>query len=77
MNNEQFQKDKLHLIHWITQIQDHTLIEKIKCLISTSNENLHLTKEQELLLAIEKGKEISSQKNVDELSIDSKTDYEL
>lgn len=45
--------------------------------MSASNENLHLTKEQELLLAIEIGKEISSQKNVDELSIDSKTDYEL
>lgn len=77
MNNEQFQKDKLNLIHWITQIQDHTLIEKIKCLMSASNENLNLTKEQELLLAIEKGKEINSQKNSDELFTDSKTDHKL
>jgi hypothetical protein len=46
-------------------------------LISASNENLQLTKELELLLGLEKGKEISSQKNTDELRIDSKTDYRL
>ena len=30
MDNQKLQKDKLHLINWIVQIQDHTLIEKIK-----------------------------------------------
>lgn len=77
MDNQKLQNDKLHLINWITQIQDHALIEKIKSLMSASNENLQLTKEQELILAIKKGKEIGTQKNVDEFSIDSKTDYEL
>ena len=77
MDNQKLQNDKLHLINWITQIQDHALIEKIKSLMSASNQNLELTKEQDLILALEKGKEIGTQKNVDELSIDSKTDYEL
>jgi hypothetical protein len=77
MDNQKMQNDKLHLIQWISQIQDHSLVEKIKSLISASNENLQLTKELELLLGLEKGKEISSQKNTDELRIDSKTDYRL
>ena len=73
MDNQKLQNDKLHLINWITQIQDHTLIEKIKSLMSASNENLALTKEQELIIALENGTEISAQKNDDELS----TNYEL
>ena len=73
MNNQKLQNDKLHLINWITQIQNHALIEKIKSLMSTSNENLALTKEQELIIALENGTEISAQKNDDELS----TSYEL
>ena len=73
MDNQKLQNDKLHLINWITQIQDYTLIEKIKTLMSTSNENLALTKEQELILAVENGTEISTPINDDELS----TNYEL
>jgi hypothetical protein len=73
MDHNQLQSDKLHLINWITQIQDYTLIEKIKSLMSTSNENLALTKEQELILAVENGTEISTPINDDELS----TNYEL
>jgi hypothetical protein len=46
-------------------------------IIKTYKYKLKPTKEQELILALEKGKEIGTQKNVDELSIDSKTDYEL
>lgn len=77
MDHKQLQNDKLHLIRWITQIQDHHLIEKIKSLMSASNENLYLTKEQEIILKVEKGTEIGSQKENDSLPIDSKTDYEL
>lgn len=77
MNHKQLQNDKLHLISWITQIHDHNLIEKIKSLMSASNENLHLTKEQELILEIDNGKEIGTQKDIDTFPIDSKTDYEL
>lgn len=77
MNHKQFQNDKLHLISWIAQIQDYHLIEKIKSLMSASNENLHLTNEEELIIEIEKGKEIGSKKEIDFLSIDSKTEYKL
>ena len=73
MDNQKLQNDKLHLINWITQIQDHTLIEKIKSLMSASDENLALTKEQALIIALENGTEISAQKNDDELC----NDYEL
>jgi hypothetical protein len=53
MNTQKLQNDKLNLIQWITQIQDHTLIEKIKALMSTSNDNLQLTIEQEVIRAVE------------------------
>ncbi len=52
MNTQKLQNDKLNLIQWITQIQDHTLIEKIKSLMSTSNDNLQLTIEQEVIRAV-------------------------
>lgn len=77
MDHKQLQDDKLHLISWITQIQDYHLIEKIKSLMNTSNENIHLTEEQQLLLGIERGKEIGSQKDIDSVPIDSKKNYEL
>jgi hypothetical protein len=47
MNTQKLQNDKLHLIQWITQIQDHALIEKIKSLMSTSNESFQLITERE------------------------------
>ena len=39
MNVQEFQNDKLSIINWITQLQDHRLIEKIKELM-TNNEQL-------------------------------------
>jgi hypothetical protein len=77
MDNQKLQKDKLHLINWITQIQDHAIIEKIKALMSTSNENLQFTKEQELLYTIKQGKEISGSNSINEFDMDAKIDYEL
>jgi hypothetical protein len=65
------------LISWITQIQDHHLIEKIKSLMSASNEKLHLTKEQLTILEAEQGKDISATKDSDSLPIDLKSDYDL
>jgi excinuclease UvrABC nuclease subunit len=77
MDNQKLQKDKLHLINWITQIQDHAIIEKMKALMSTSNENLQFTKEQELLYTIKQGKEISGSNSINEFDMDAKIDYEL
>jgi hypothetical protein len=68
MYTQKLQKDKLHLIQWITQIQDHALIEKIKSLMSTSNESFQLITERE---------EIETLINENEVTIDSKIKYEL
>jgi hypothetical protein len=68
MNTQKLQNDKLHLIQWITQIQDHALIEKIKSLMSTSNESFQLITERE---------EIETLINENEVTIDSKIKYEL
>ena len=66
--DQKLQNDKLHLIQWITQIQDHILIEKIKSLMCTSNESLDYIKQLE---------ENETLMNKDEESIGSKIKYEL
>ena len=77
MNTQKLQNDKLNLIQWITQIQDHTLIEKIKSLMSTSNDNLQLTIEQEVIRAVEHGTEISNQLSGDDSISDSSLEHKL
>ena len=34
LNSQQIQKDKLNIINWITQLQDDSVLEKIKSLMS-------------------------------------------
>ena len=77
MNTQKLQNDKLNLIQWITQIQDHTLIEKIKSLMSTSNDNLQLTMEQEVIRGVEHGSEISHQNSDDNLLSDTSLEHKL
>ncbi len=77
MNTQKLQNDKLNLIQWITQIQYHTLIEKIKSLMSTSNDNLQLTIEQEVIRAVEHGTEISYQHSGDYSISDSSLEHKL
>ena len=77
MNTQKLQNDKLNLIQWITQIQDHTLIEKIKSLMSTSNDNLQLTMEQEVIRGVEHGSEISNQNSGDNLLSDTSLEHKL
>jgi hypothetical protein len=77
MNTQKLQNDKLNLIQWITQIQDHTLIEKIKSLMSTSNDNLQLTMEQEVIRGVEHGTEISRQNSGDNLLSDTSLEHKL
>lgn len=72
MDKQKLQHDKLILINWITQIQDHSLIEKMKTLMSASNQLLKLTKEQVEIDAIEKGKEAGFKKDIESLK-----DFEL
>lgn len=47
MNIQQLQNDKLSIIHWISQLQDYTIVEKVKsmmtipdaCLLSNEQKN--------------------------------------
>ena len=45
VNTQQLQNDKLNIINWITQLQDDSLVEKIKSIMSSSDKCL-LSNEQ-------------------------------
>ncbi len=45
MNTQQLQNDKLNIINWISQLEDYSLVEKIKS-IMTSPDACLLSKEQ-------------------------------
>ena len=45
MSIQQLQNDKLNIINWVSQLQDYSLIEKIKSLMGTNDECL-LSNEQ-------------------------------
>lgn len=40
MNTQQLQTDKLNIINWVSQLQDASLLDKIKILMNTSKECL-------------------------------------
>ena len=37
MNIQQLQSDKLSIINWITQLQDYSLVEKVKSIMGSSD----------------------------------------
>jgi len=45
MTVQQFQKDNRNIIDWINELQDYSLVEKIKTIMNKSQENT-LTSEQ-------------------------------
>lgn len=45
MSTQQLQTDKLNIINWISELQDYSLVEKIKTIMSKSQET-SLIKEQ-------------------------------
>jgi hypothetical protein len=53
MNIQQLQNDKLNIINWINQLQDYSVIEKVKSLMSSSDEDSLLDNSQKR--AIDKG----------------------
>lgn len=67
MDPNKLQSDKLSLIHWIAQIQDYVLIEKIKQIMeNTSNldaANFSLKKDAEIELNAEIENEIIETKS--------------
>ncbi len=50
MDTPQLQKDKLKIINWITQLEDYSLVEKIKSLMKEPGKPYLLTKEQQEIL---------------------------
>ncbi len=50
MDTPQLQKDKLKIINWITQLEDHSLVEKIKSLMKEPGKPYPLTNEQQEIL---------------------------
>lgn len=36
MNSQELQNDKLNIIHWISELQDYSVVEKIKSIMNTS-----------------------------------------
>jgi hypothetical protein len=37
MSTQQLQKDKLNIISWISQLQDYSLVEKVKSIMSSTD----------------------------------------
>lgn len=42
MNTQELQNDKLNIIHWISELQDYSVVEKIKA-IMRKNKDVSLT----------------------------------
>lgn len=39
MNTQELQNDKLNIIHWISELQDYSVVEKIKSIMNTTKED--------------------------------------
>lgn len=52
MNTQQLQNDKLNIINWISELQDYSLVEKIKTIMSKAKENSLTTEQKKLLMRL-------------------------
>ncbi|MFV8341225.1 hypothetical protein [Flavobacterium sp. XS2P39] len=77
MNTQQLQNEKLNIINWITQIQDYSLVEKIKNLMSSSNPPYVLTDEQQKILDSQLNSDKSQYIEAETLYTSLKSKYEL
>lgn len=77
MNTQQLQNEKLNIINWITQIQDYSLVEKIKNLMSSSNAPYVLTDEQQKILDSQVNSDKSQYVEAETLYTSLKSKYEL
>ena len=50
MDTSQLQSDKLNIINWITEIQDYSILEKIKALMGSDNNPYEISFEQQQIL---------------------------
>lgn len=49
MNTQELQNDKLNIIHWISELQDYSVVEKIKSIMNTTKED-SLSMEQKMAI---------------------------
>lgn len=77
MNTSQLQSDKLIIINWITEIQDSSIVEKIKAIMSSDSKPYNLTDEQQEILDSQIGLDSSLYVDADKLVSDIKAKYEL
>ena len=77
MKTSQLQSDKLNIINWITEIQDSSIVEKIKVIMSSKRRSYNLTDEQQEILDSQIGLDSSLYVDADKLVSDIKAKYEL
>ena len=77
MKTSQLQSDKLNIINWITEIQDSSIVEKIKVIMSSDRKPYNLTDEQQEILDNQIGLDSSLYVDADKLVSDIKAKYEL
>lgn len=77
MKTSQLQSDKLNIINWITEIQDSSIVEKIKVIMSSDRRSYNLTDEQQEILDSQIGLDSSLYVDADKLVSDMKAKYEL
>ncbi|CAM3982407.1 hypothetical protein FLAN108750_03040 [Flavobacterium antarcticum] len=77
MNTSQLQSDKLNIINWITEIQDSSIVEKIKVIMSSERRSYNLTDEQQEILDSQIGLDSSLYVDADKLVTDIKAKYDL
>lgn len=72
METPQLQNDKLKIINWITQLEDHSLVEKIKSLMKEPGKPYLLTDEQQKILDSQVNSDKSLYKDAEVLFTDLK-----
>jgi hypothetical protein len=77
MDTQQLQKDKLNIINWIRQLEDFSVVEKVKALMSSSDKHHTLTKEQQEILDNQIGLDPKSYSDAEKLYSDLKSKYDL
>lgn len=77
MNPSQLQIDKLNIINWITEVEDFSIVEKIKGIMTSDKKPDKLSDEQQDVLDSQIGLDPSLYIDADKLVSDIKAKYEL
>lgn len=77
MDTSQLQSDKLNIINWITEIQDYSIVEKIKAIMGSDTKPYKLTDQQQQVLDSQVGLDSSLYVDADKLVSDIKAKFEF